>query len=185
MVAERPTAAAREPRRGAFVSTGYGRSVTSSDISKGPAPASEAVRKRMSNQGRRDTKPELLLRRAIWALGLRYRVDRPPLKGMRRRADIVFGPSRTAVYVDGCFWHSCPQHATFPKNNREWWREKLEANVRRDRDTDEQLRAAGWNVIRVWEHEDMDAAAERVHEVVRPGCAPTHVGAQPVTSQCR
>lgn len=116
----------------------------------------------MQRQGRRDTKPEMLLRRALWARGLRYRVDRAPIPGMRRRADLVFGPSRVAVYVDGCFWHSCPEHATLPKNNREWWREKLAANVRRDRDTDRQLLEAGWQVVRIWEHEVAAHAVERV-----------------------
>lgn len=116
----------------------------------------------MKRQGRRDTKPEMMLRRALWKSGLRYRVDRSPLKGMLRRADIVFGPAKVAVYVDGCFWHSCPTHATIPKSNREWWADKLAANVRRDRDTDRQLKDAGWLAIRVWEHEDMDSAAEQI-----------------------
>jgi DNA mismatch endonuclease, patch repair protein len=116
----------------------------------------------MQRQGRRDTKPEMALRRALWARGLRYRVDRAPIPGMRRRADIVFGPAKVAVYVDGCFWHSCPEHATLPKNNREWWRAKLDANVRRDRDTDRRLGEAGWRVVRVWEHEETAVAFERV-----------------------
>lgn len=85
---------------------------------------------------------------------------------MRRRADIVFGPSKVAVFVDGCFWHSCPDHSTIPKNNRAWWVDKLDANVRRDRDTDRQLEEAGWLVIRVWEHEDIGEAAERVSTAV-------------------
>ena len=123
----------------------------------------------MRRQARRDTKPEMLLRRALFARGLRYRLDRAPIRGMRRRADIVFGPAKVAVYVDGCFWHSCPEHATVPKNNREWWVEKLAANVARDRDTDRQLREAGWEVVRVWEHEDMEVAADRVMQAVRPG----------------
>lgn len=109
----------------------------------------------------------MLLRRALFARGLRYRLDRAPIRGMRRRADIVFGPAKVAVYVDGCFWHSCPEHATVPKNNREWWIAKLAANVARDRDTDRQLSEAGWRVIRVWEHEDMEAAAGRVMRAVR------------------
>ena len=121
----------------------------------------------MRRQARRDTKPEMLLRRALFARGLRYRLDRAPIRGMRRRADVVFGPAKVAVYVDGCFWHSCPEHATVPKNNREWWIEKLAANVARDRDTDRQLREAGWEVVRVWEHEDMEAAADRVMRAVR------------------
>lgn len=121
----------------------------------------------MERQAQRDTKPELALRRELWRRGLRYRVDRPPIKGMRRRADIVFGPAKVAVFVDGCFWHSCPEHATIPKNNREWWIEKLEANVRRDRDTRRELEEAGWLVVRVWEHEDATTAAQRIEFEVR------------------
>ena len=121
----------------------------------------------MRRQGRRDTAPELALRRELWRRGLRYRVDRPPVPGMRRRADIVFSRARVAVYVDGCFWHSCPLHATTPKANREWWEAKLAANVRRDRDTDQRLAQLGWTVVRLWEHEDPMAAADRVEEAVR------------------
>lgn len=80
---------------------------------------------------------------------------------------MVFPKARVAVYIDGCFWHSCPEHATTPKANREWWIEKLEDNVRRDRDTDERLEAAGWIVVRAWEHEDSKRAADRIEETVR------------------
>ena len=120
----------------------------------------------MTRQSRRDTKPELALRRAVWKIGLRYRVDIAPISS-RRRADLVFTRAKVAVFVDGCFWHSCPTHATTPKANRDWWVDKLETNVRRDRDTDNRLAAAGWTVIRVWEHEAVDAAAERIALVVR------------------
>ncbi|MCB9919175.1 MAG: DNA mismatch endonuclease Vsr [Planctomycetes bacterium] len=112
-------------------------------------------------------KPELELRRRLHAMGFRYRVDAPPLKGMRRRADVVFGKARVAVFVDGCFWHRCPEHSTIPKSNRNWWLAKLEANVQRDRDTDAWLRERGWCVIRSWEHEDPDDAARRVVQAVR------------------
>lgn len=121
----------------------------------------------MERQGRRDTKPELAVRRAVWRRGLRYRVDVPPLRGTRRRADMVFTRVRVAVFIDGCFWHGCPEHATAPKANAEWWAEKLSANVRRDRDTDARLGEAGWLVVRIWEHEDAEEAAERVERVVR------------------
>lgn len=119
----------------------------------------------MERQARRDTAAELAVRRAVWRLGLRYRVDVAPVKG-RRRADLVFTRARVAVYVDGCFWHRCPIHATTPKANREWWEEKLSANVVRDRDTGARLAAAGWEVVRVWEHEDPVTAASRVAAVV-------------------
>jgi DNA mismatch endonuclease (patch repair protein) len=125
----------------------------------------------MERQARRDTKPELDLRRAVWRLGLRYRVDIAPVPGTRRKADLVFTKARVAVYVDGCFWHRCPDHATTPKANRAWWVTKLEANVARDRDTDRTLVDRGWRVIRVWEHEDPAAAAQRVARAVRSGLA--------------
>jgi DNA mismatch endonuclease (patch repair protein) len=121
----------------------------------------------MQRQARRDTVPELALRRAVWKRGLRYRVDISPIRGTRRRADLVFTRAKVAVYVDGCFWHSCPLHATTPKANRTWWIEKLEANAARDRDTDRRLSEAGWSVVRVWEHEDAEHSAERVERVVR------------------
>lgn len=79
---------------------------------------------------------------------------------------MVFTKARVAVYIDGCFWHSCPQHATTPKANRDWWVDKLEANVRRDRDTDAKLAAAGWTVVRIWEHEEPERAADRVVSAV-------------------
>lgn len=117
---------------------------------------------RMRAQRRRDTAPEVALRRELHRRGARFFVDRAPLRGLRRRADLVFPRKRVAVYVDGCFWHSCPQHATFPKNNAQWWADKLAANVVRDRDTDARLAGAGWTVVRIWEHEDPAEAADRV-----------------------
>lgn len=121
----------------------------------------------MTRQGRRDTLPELALRRALYARGLRYRVDVAPLPGLRRRADVVFSAARVAVFVDGCFWHSCPLHGTSPKANAAWWAVKLVDNVRRDRDTDARLVEQGWVVIRVWEHEASEDAAERIAAAVR------------------
>lgn len=115
----------------------------------------------MQRQGRRDTKPELALRRELHRRGYRYYVDRPPLPGLRRRADLVFPRLKVAVYVDGCFWHSCPDHATTPKNNHDWWIAKLAGNVTRDRDTDARLAEAGWRVIRFWEHADPIEAANQ------------------------
>jgi DNA mismatch endonuclease (patch repair protein) len=91
---------------------------------------------------------------------------RAPIRGQRRRADVVFPRRRIAVYVDGCFWHRCPDHATDPKNNAAWWAEKLAGNVARDRATDAALRAAGWQVVRIWEHEDPVRAADRVQAVL-------------------
>lgn len=129
---------------------------------------------RMRRQRRRDTVPEVALRRELHGRGVRYFVDRAPLKGIRRRADLVFPRRRVAVYVDGCFWHRCPQHATDPKNNAEWWAAKLAANVARDRNTDAALAAAGWTVVRIWEHENPAEAADRVQAALsatEPGTA--------------
>lgn len=120
----------------------------------------------MQRQGRRDTGPEVALRREVWRRGLRYRVDTTPIPG-RRRADLVFTRARVAVFVDGCFWHRCALHGTTPKANREWWLAKLDANAARDRATDRELAAAGWTVVRVWEHEEPVAAASRVQAALR------------------
>ncbi|WP_349637057.1 very short patch repair endonuclease [Streptomyces sp. RerS4] len=120
------------------------------------------VRARMSRQKSRDTSVEVALRKALHAAGVRYRIHQRPVKGVRREADIVFGPARVAVFVDGCFWHGCPEHATWPKNNADFWRAKIEGNRSRDLDTDARLAEAGWLALRVWEHEDVDTAAARV-----------------------
>lgn len=134
-----------------------------SPVAKDPAALS-----RMRKQPRRDTEPELRLRKLLHGRGLRYRVDAPlPLPGVRRRADLLFVGARVAVFVDGCYWHSCPEHRSTPKNNSEWWSRKLATNVDRDRDTDLRLADAGWRVVRVWEHEEAEAAAARIEQVVR------------------
>jgi DNA mismatch endonuclease (patch repair protein) len=126
-----------------------------------------AVRARMQAQRTRDTEPELAVRRILHAKGFRYRVDRAPLRGMRRRADIVFGPAMVAVYIDGCFWHGCPTHGNGQtKANSDYWSAKLARNRARDADTDAKLVAAGWEVIRAWEHEDPTKVALFVAEHV-------------------
>jgi DNA mismatch endonuclease, patch repair protein len=126
-----------------------------------------AVRVRMSRQKSRDTGIEIALRKALYSAGLRYRVHRRPVKGVRREADLVFGPARVAVFVDGCFWHGCPEHATWPKNNAEFWQAKIETNRKRDADTDARLHEAGWLALRIWEHETVEVAAARVITAVR------------------
>jgi DNA mismatch endonuclease (patch repair protein) len=115
---------------------------------------------------RRDTAAEELLRAELTRLGLTYLVDEPPLPGLRRRADIVFPDERIAVYVDGCFWHGCLTHGTWPKANAEFWRGKIEANRNRDADTSERLTREGWRVMRFWEHDDPVKAALAVAQAV-------------------
>lgn len=121
----------------------------------------------MQSNKSRDTKPEKALRSAVHALGLRYRVSAKPLAGLRRTADMVFPAAKVAVFLDGCFWHGCPQHHTVASANAKFWADKVEGNRTRDRDTDERLAQAGWVSVRVWEHEDPVEAAARVREIVR------------------
>lgn len=121
----------------------------------------------MSRQARKDTAPELALRRALHRRGLRYRVEYP-IPGMpRRRMDVAFTRVKIAVFVDGCFWHACPLHGTSPQANELWWSAKLSRNIARDRESDDHLRTIGWTVVRVWEHETIDAAADTIEAIVR------------------
>ena len=130
-----------------------------------PAASTPDALTRMTRQRRRDTKPEMAIRRLLFARGLRYRID-AALPGMRRRADLLFRSAKVAVFVDGCFWHGCPEHGTQPKNNAAWWAEKIAGNIQRDRDTDQRLTEAGWHVVRVWEHEPPAQAAQRIADLV-------------------
>jgi len=128
-----------------------------------PVPSSEAVSAQMKRMGRKDTAPELALRRALTARRLRYRLHRRDLPGT---PDIAFIAARVAVFVDGCFWHACPEHAVVPKANNQWWQEKLEANRARDARKDRALAESGWLPVHVWEHEDPDLVADRLVELV-------------------
>lgn len=122
---------------------------------------------RMSRQRSRDTAAEWTLRRLLHKRGLRYRVD-AALPGLpRRSADVLFSRQKVAVFVDGCFWHVCPEHGTAPKSNADWWAAKLARNVQRDRETDMHLTELGWKVVRIWEHESPESAADRVEVAVR------------------
>ena len=134
--------------------------------SKRVTPSSHEASLRMQRVRQKGTSAESALRRELHALGLRYRVQVPVLRTPRRVADIVFSGPRVAVFVDGCFWHGCPQHATWPKQNAEFWRAKILANQERDRDTDARLHADGWEVVRVWAHEAPYEAASRIAKLV-------------------
>lgn len=118
----------------------------------------------MLSNRRRDTRPELVLRRALFSRGLRFRVDYPICcdDGRPIRPDVVFTRRRVAVFLDGCFWHGCPEHQVIPKANRGYWEPKLRRNRERDRETDRRLIGAGWRVVRVWEHEPAAAACDAV-----------------------
>lgn len=129
---------------------------------------SKAKRSEMMSRIRsRDTKPERLLRGALWHLGFRYRISPKNVPG---RPDIVFKWARLAIFVDGCFWHGCPTHYQRPKNNSRKWRKKLLQNRARDKQVNAMLRTAGWRVIRIWEHsirKDLDACVMKVGRILR------------------
>ena len=124
-------------------------------------PTSPTATKKMRSNRRVDTKPEIELRSALHRRGLRFRKDYPIRlpSGRTVHPDIVFTRKKVAVFVDGCFWHSCPRHGTTPKSNQDYWIPKLRQNVERDRATDSGLRAGGWRVVRIWEHVNVDEAA--------------------------
>jgi DNA mismatch endonuclease (patch repair protein) len=147
------------------------------DDSQWVAPAGswasdEATRNKMLANRSRDTKPELLVRSLLHERGLRYRVNQRPLPGLRRTADIVFRKARVAVFIDGCFWHGCPEHYKQPGTNSEYWSDKVEGNRRRDRETDAWLVEAGWTVLRHWEHDAPEGVADQVEAAVRPAGNP-------------
>lgn len=123
----------------------------------------------MQSNRRRDTSSERLVRSALHRRGLRFRVDLPiQVEGARPvRPDVVFPRARIAMFVDGCFWHGCPEHGTLPATNRGYWIPKIDENQQRDRRNTAALKTAGWTVIRVWAHEDADGVAERVERLVR------------------
>ncbi|MBN8866049.1 MAG: very short patch repair endonuclease [Solirubrobacterales bacterium] len=116
---------------------------------------------------RADTKPEVAVRSALHRLGLRFRKHHPiRLPNRLVKPDVVFTRQKVAVFIDGCFWHGCPEHGTTPKANSDYWKPKLERNKARDREVDLGLAAAGWTVIRVWEHDDASMVAATVRSAV-------------------
>lgn len=134
-----------------------------------PFASSPATRSRMQTLAAgRDTAAELVLRRELTKRGLRgYRIDRDlGLPGVRRRADIAWVGRCLAVFVDGCFWHACPEHGTRPATNAEYWTSKLARNVARDRETDRIAMEHGWQVVRVWEHQPPEVAGDLVEEAL-------------------
>ena len=136
-----------------------------------PRPTSPAATKAMKGNRRVDTRPEVALRSALHRRGLRFRKDfLLVVDGNRVRPDVVFTRATVAVFVAGCFWHRCPHHGSLPKRNRDYWEPKLQRNVERDVSTTSALRAAGWLVVRVWEHEAVEVAVSVVAQVVAARC---------------
>ncbi|MGW3420270.1 very short patch repair endonuclease [Streptomyces phaeochromogenes] len=136
------------------------------EVPEGSWASSAARRRNMQAIRSRDTKPEWLIRRLVHAQGLRYRVSARPIPDLRRTADLVFRPAKVAVFVDGCYWHGCPEHYVPPRTNSGYWSEKVLRNVKRDRDTDQRLSDAGWLVLRFWEHEQSETCADKIAATV-------------------
>lgn len=134
---------------------------------EGSWASSAANRKTMQANRSRDTRPELAVRSAVHARGLRYRVAVRPIRGVRRSADLVFTRARVAVFLDGCFWHGCPDHFHLPATNQAYWGPKIAGNAARDAETDRLLVAEGWTVLRFWEHTLALEAATQIEGVVR------------------
>ena len=132
-----------------------------------PGATSTNVSRRMSVAKRKDTAPEIALRRVLFGRGLRYRVGYPVPGQRRRTIDVAFVGAKVAVFVDGCFWHGCPEHGTRPRSNSEWWRQKFAANAARDADTTAVLEDLGWRVLRIWEHVPTEVGADTVESVLR------------------
>lgn len=127
-----------------------------------PPASSASVRSRMQKQRVRDTQAEMLVRRVLHSRGIRFRVDTKPEPDLRVKGDVVWRGVRLIVFIDGCFWHGCPQHATRPRANADWWAQKLDNNVQRDRRNNANLVARGWTVLRFWEHEDPYDVADQI-----------------------
>lgn len=160
------------PTRARNLSEGWHRAreaglVTTERLPDGSWASSAGVRASMKGNRGRDTAPELALRSLLHRRGLRYRVSTRPLKNSRRTTDIVFPRAKVAVFVDGCFWHGCPEHHRPSSVNSAFWREKIKGNRRRDVETTAMLKAEGWTVIRAWEHDDPAATADYVEAAVR------------------
>ncbi|MGW9366301.1 very short patch repair endonuclease [Streptomyces albidoflavus] len=119
------------------------------------------------SNGPHGASPEMAIRRLVHAQGLRYRVSSRPLPALRRTADLVFRPVKVAVFIDGCYWHGCPEHYVPPRTNSGYWSDKVLRNITRDRDTDSALREAGWTVPRFWDHEPPDACALQIAATVQ------------------
>lgn len=136
-----------------------------------PEPLNEQVRSRFRSQRTKDTACELEVRRRLHAQGLRYRIHVRPEPSIRTEADIVFRSARVAVFIDGCFWHGCPDHFVPPKNNASWWAEKIEANRSRDARARSALVKAGWLVSVHWEHAVANDVASQIVALVRNECS--------------
>jgi len=127
-----------------------------------PAAITYIVSKAMRSMPEHSTGPEMIVRRLLFANGLRYRVQYPVPSASRRTIDIAFPGKKVAIFIDGCFWHGCTVHRNIPAHNHDWWKNKIEQNRSRDRDTDKKLCDAGWIILRYWEHDSAERIASEV-----------------------
>lgn len=132
-----------------------------------PKPSSPAASKRLQVTRQNDTSAEAAIRAQLRRLGVRFRVNTYADISVKTKPDIILRDHKVAVFVDGCFWHGCPKHATWPRANRQWWRAKIEGNIRRDLRNRARLRRVGWAVLRAWEHENAETAVKRILKTVR------------------
>jgi DNA mismatch endonuclease (patch repair protein) len=132
-----------------------------------PLPSSQSAHDRMRATRRKNTHPEIALQTLLRNEKIEFETENLLLIGYKRKVDIIIKGKKVAIFVDGCFWHGCPIHGTWPKQNAEFWRDKIIQNQQRDRDTDQKLLDAGWRVIRIWEHEDMVLAVERISREIK------------------
>lgn len=155
------------------------RGLLAPDLPEGSWASTPGVRASMRGNRGRDTGPELRLRSLLHARGLRYRVSTRPLAELRRTADVVFPKARVAVFVDGCYWHGCPEHHRPATRNSEFWRQKIAENRRRDEETTRCLNEAGWTVVRSWEHEEPENVVTRILTALEHANGTSRAGLEP------
>ena len=149
-----------------------------------PTPLPSSATKAMRANRSAGTKPELALRRALFAAGLRYRVNlKVSVPGRSVRPDVVFTRARVAVFVDGCFWHGCPSHGRMPSDPSGYWHKKIARNQERDSAVDQALRESGWQVIRLWEHTATEESVARVWAALKSGPTSEKKGGRSVQAQ--
>jgi DNA mismatch endonuclease (patch repair protein) len=143
-------------------------------VEKRSRATSAATRTSMQGNKARDTAPELAVRRLLHSMGLRYRVNKRPIPTLQRTADILFTRAKLAVFIDGCYWHGCPEDYTAPKANASFWKEKVERNRERDAETNAVLAEHGWKVMRFWTHESPDSVATEIAAALEVRASKVH-----------